>query len=161
MNYFLILWQFLLDTTTPMNLWSVRGILATKLGVLRSSTLLMSASLTGKSVLGFVASLDVARPARLESKILTNTQGNMLLKRQRGCDIPSLRLAPKLMWCSCLLDSWYEYLQNSQHHSVLNSQTNFQSKNPAEFHLFPTKRRRISSIYSPKPCWNAMSGYLH
>ena len=57
----------------------------------------MSASLTGKSVFGFVASLDVARPARLESEKLTATKGNMIPIRQKGWDFYSLRLAPKLL----------------------------------------------------------------
>ena len=54
-----------------------------KLGVMRRSALLMSASVTGRRVFGFAVSLDVARQARLESEILTNTPGNMNLTKKK------------------------------------------------------------------------------
>ena len=68
-----------LDTITPMNLKSVRGISVVKLGAKRNSTLLMSSSLTGKIVFGCAASPGVARLARPESERLTSTPGDMLL----------------------------------------------------------------------------------
>ena len=71
--------SFFLDTTTPMNLGSVRGILVAIPGARKNSSLHLSSRVTERHVFGCVASLAVARQESRESAKLTNTPGNMLV----------------------------------------------------------------------------------